>query len=235
MKPYCFILLFLIAIAAKGQDCGARATRDNKFGETWESYTKKTVVYVYDFYQQRGQGKFYKVTMTADGKDLVAVPVDLNSEMLKPGSDVYLKVVNINKLRDDITIAPTWPAMKETMPGILQGRNLLGDSMILRTWMYGLVDDPDVNQLVADADLGALYQAFNAFLVQYSKLSQQVQDAYNPCKLAPCCGEGQPVMPSLSDLVRSLLDIKTRAVKFFVLSDKAKASLAETSASLAAC
>src|ERR1700733_6085647 len=233
MKFYWFTLLFLIAGVAKGQnnDCGARSTIDNKFGEEKSSYTKKTVVYVYDFYQEKGQGKFYKVKLKK-GDTLGAVPVDLNAEHLKPGADVYLKVVNINKLMYDISVgAPA--ASGEQQPMILKGRDLYGDSLILRTWLDGIDnDDPGIKQLIDQADLSRLYLSFDYFIDEYSRLDQRVVDAYDPCKPAVCC----PVNPpSLDRLVEEILNIKARAMAIAILSDKVSAVVKATKAVVNAC
>jgi hypothetical protein len=237
MKFYWFTLLFLIAGVAKGQnggnadDCGARATIDNKFGEEISSYTKRTVVYVYDFYQEKGQGKFYKVRLK--GSALDAQAVDLNAEHLKPGADVYLKVVNINKLMYDISVG-TATAASEPQPMILRGRDLYGDSLILRSWLDGIDnDDPDIQQLIDDAHLRRLYLSFDYFIDQYSRLDQRVVDAYDPCHFAPCCE--QVHLPSLDQLVDEVLEIKARAMDIAVLSDKVSAVLKTTKAVVDAC
>jgi hypothetical protein len=239
MRLHRFICLVILAFLARGHvagqtkpidTCGDRRP-DNKFGENPLSYTPKTIVYVYDFSQGVGRRKFYKVTRKKD-KTLDVAAVDLNSEILRPGADVYLKVVNINKFMYDISIAES-PSAEKSLPGTILTRNSLGDSMILTSWLGTLVNDSEVVRLAVSADLRALYTDVCTFLTDYATEIQKAMKAYSPCRIAPCCDS--PEVSGYLRLVQQLINIRTRTIDISTLYDDAKGLLKSTVASLTAC
>ena len=230
---FCFIVLVdrpdIVQAQAK-DTCGER-TIHNKFGERPETYTKKTVVYVYDFSQKSERRKFYKVFKKGD--TLRAEPVDLNSEYLKSGSDVYLKVVNINKFLYNLYLSKNEAADKAG-PGPLVTKNFLGDSMILGSWLGAFVNDADIKKLTDDnGDLKSLYQKIDTFLYKYDSLNAEALTAYNPCKVFVCCDT--PRDWGYLDLVKRLIDIRTETVDISTLLDKVKDLLKTNTANLNDC
>jgi hypothetical protein len=211
--------------------CGDRNIA-NHFGEDPKTYTSKTVVYVYDFSQDVTRRKFYKVWQKG-GKDFQATPVDMNSESLKPGQDVYLKVVNVNRFLYDVNLSKD-PISYEPGPGTLLTKNFLGDSMVLGAWLGAFVNDADIQKLTDDnADLKRLYKKIKHFLVSYGSWDQVALEAYNPCKVFGCCTE----VPTLtySEALKALAEIRTETVDIATLFDQANDLLTKYQGDLKNC
>jgi hypothetical protein len=223
------------------EDCGERTLKDT-FAERFETYTPKTVVYVYDFAQDVSRRKFYKVTKVKKNGvwRLNANPVDLNTEWLKPGADVYLKVVNINRYLYDISITANPPG-PPAGAGSLLVRNFLGDSIILGPYLGAFINDPAILDLIKDdPGLRELYRMVEYFLRLYYEWDEHMQKAYSPCYVFPCCdsmelASYQRRRPTYLELVNLLIQIRKQTVDLSRAFYVSKQLLATASAKLDDC
>jgi hypothetical protein len=162
----------------------------------------------------------------------------MNTELLCPGSDAYLKLVNINKFMYDITLSDTLVNF-DSEPSELFTRLFLGDSTILGSLLNTFTSNESVPANANGLDVAhEPNQAPNAqpcdnqniaclikgYLTMCSQLHAKMLRAYNPCSAFPCCDE--QITADYVALADKLLDIRLAAAALQQSDNNAKKDLA---------
>jgi hypothetical protein len=179
----------------------------NRFGEVISTYTKNTVVYVYDFSANPARRRFYKIVRDADS--LYIQQVNMNTEtVVGRKKELYLKIVNVNRFLYDVGQGDT-AAGWDVLPKDLFNHSYVTDTTQMN--FKGSLDSAGADAK-NPAHLGEIEYLTRCLHKMNNELIADILNAYSPCVVFRCCDSQW--MVDYTKLANQLLEIRLKAASY---------------------
>lgn len=164
------------------KDCPGKELEDS-FGLDPADFGKDDVIYVYDFNKVTSKRRMYKFTKNDDGDaTFVKSKVNLTQEELRAKKQVWIKVANINRFMNDVSIADSL-FYYNSKPSALFNRMFIGDSL---TTLGSMMDKAAIQSTKQDK-VNKILTQLNCFNKMYTSLKAEMIKAFDPCQAFTCC------------------------------------------------
>jgi hypothetical protein len=180
----------------------------HKFGEVVTAYKEKaTVVYVYNFSHNPALRRFYKIVRKDDNLDIQQV--NMNREKVRLKSDVYLKIVNVNRFLYQIAQGDTAAGL-DIRPSDLFNHPYLTDTTQMS--FKGGAANAEALPKDSNARLTEIDSLMRCLHEMNNELLADILNAYNPCVVFRCCD--LQWMVNYTKLANQLLEIRLKAASY---------------------
>ncbi|MCW4470799.1 hypothetical protein OGH69_17640 [Flavobacterium sp. MFBS3-15] len=164
------------------KDCPDKALEDS-FGLDPADFGKDDVIYVYDFNKVTSKRRMYKFTKNNDNDaTFVKSKVNLTQEELRAKKQVWIKVANINRFMNDVSIADSL-FYYNSKPSALFNRMFIGDSI---TTLGSMMDKAAI-QSTKQNKVNDILTQLDCFNKMYTSLKAEMIKAFDPCQTFTCC------------------------------------------------
>jgi hypothetical protein len=141
------------------------------------------VIYVYDFNKITSKRRMYKFTKkNEDDAEFVKSKVNLSKEELRAKKQVWIKVANINRFMNDVSIADSL-FYYNSKPSALFNRMFIGDSL---TTLGSMMDKAAI-QSTHKNKVNDILTQLDCFNKMYTSLKAEMIKAFDPCQAFTCC------------------------------------------------